>query len=143
MSDTIGNPAAAAQGSEPRREAYSFACFSCGHGWEQEYEIQRRTGLDGRTHCVYLVGGARVPSPLTDPSCPGCGGSRIRIMRAGRVAEVDTWWHMPEHPASGTGAPNTATDTRTGPDPGHPHHPHLHLPLRLRHHHPEDAPPEG
>ncbi len=28
------------QTGETVHEAYSFACMKCGHGWEQDYEIQ-------------------------------------------------------------------------------------------------------
>jgi hypothetical protein len=140
MSETFGNPTAAtARADEPSHEAYSFACLSCGHGWEQQYAIEHRTDADGRAHCVYLADGVRVPSPLTSPSCPGCGGSHVRIMRAGRVAEVDTWWHRtPERgAAAGSPGPNAATmapDTppRTAHRLVREHHARrLHLPFHF------------
>ncbi|WP_436738421.1 hypothetical protein [Streptomyces sp. BBFR102] len=67
-------------------EAYSFACLRCGHGWEQEYDIQRFTDQDGHEFFLYLADGHRVPSPLSRPTCFNCGGHVVRIMQAGRVA---------------------------------------------------------
>ncbi|MET9290514.1 hypothetical protein [Streptomyces sp. NPDC003077] len=72
----------------PAHEAYAFACMRCGHGWEQAYEITHHVDAEGRTHCVYHADGARVPSPLTRPVCLNCGGTLVRIMRAGQVSEV-------------------------------------------------------
>lgn len=83
MSDTIGS------GAEPRtREAYSFACMNCGHGWEQAYEIERHVDTFGRSYVTYLADGVEVPSPLTRPTCENCDGHHVRIMRSGRVAGV-------------------------------------------------------
>jgi hypothetical protein len=79
-------------------EAYAFACFNCGYGWEQEYEIEHRPDTQGRPGTYYRANGVPVPSPLTKPSCPGCGGTHVRIMRAGRVAEAAAHWHAPLHP---------------------------------------------
>jgi hypothetical protein len=79
--------------SEAVQEAYAFVCLSCGHGWEQAYEIEHRTTPDGRVVCDYHANGVRVPSPLTHPSCPGCGGAHLRIMGAGRVANLDSLSH--------------------------------------------------
>ncbi|RKE20816.1 hypothetical protein [Streptomyces sp. TLI_171] len=98
MSDTIdsprngGAPSGLGVTSRPRtavetvREAYSFACLNCGYGWEQAYDIEHHVGRDGRTVVEYKANGVRVPSPLRELVCPGCGGERVRIMRAGRVA---------------------------------------------------------
>ncbi|KAA6221393.1 hypothetical protein CP973_04885 [Streptomyces albofaciens JCM 4342] len=72
----------------PAHEAYAFACMSCGHGWEQSYEITHHVDADGRAHCVYYADGERVPSPLTRPTCLNCGGHVVRIMRAGQVSMV-------------------------------------------------------
>ncbi len=77
-----GGPAA----GDTVREAYSFACLSCGYGWEQGYEIEHHTARDGHVLVQYYANGVKVPSPLLKPSCPGCGGHTVRIMRAGRVA---------------------------------------------------------
>ncbi|MFJ1752028.1 hypothetical protein [Kitasatospora sp. NPDC088134] len=102
MSDTIdsprngGEPSGLGVASRPRtvvetvREAYSFACLNCGYGWEQAYDIEHHVGRDGRTVVEYKANGVRVPSPLRELVCPGCGGERVRIMRAGRVAGVAT-----------------------------------------------------
>ncbi|MCD0483951.1 hypothetical protein LO771_16500 [Streptacidiphilus sp. ASG 303] len=104
MSETIGNPvsrpgtdpsSATATAGNPApavHEAYSFACLSCGYGWEQDYAIEHHTDRDGRTVCQYRANGVRVPSPLLKPTCPGCGGHTVRIMRAGRVAAVGRSW---------------------------------------------------
>ncbi|MDT0382549.1 hypothetical protein RM572_27710 [Streptomyces sp. DSM 42041] len=75
-------------------EAYSFACMNCGYGWEQTYDIEHRTGPDGKPLITYWADGRRVPSPLTHPTCPNCEGHKLRIMRSGRVATaVDAWQH--------------------------------------------------
>ncbi|WP_329582908.1 hypothetical protein OG500_22635 [Kitasatospora sp. NBC_01250] len=75
------------------QEAYSFACLSCGYGWEQSYDIQHHRAEDGHTIVQYYANGVRVPSPLLQPSCPGCGGHTVRIMRPGRVAAVESSPH--------------------------------------------------
>ncbi|MFE2350788.1 hypothetical protein ACFVT9_36170 [Kitasatospora cineracea] len=99
MSDTIDSPrnggAPSGLGTTSRpapvqtvHEAYSFACLNCGYGWEQAYDIEHHTAKDGHTVVEYTANGVRVPSPLRELVCPGCGGERVRIMRAGRVAGV-------------------------------------------------------
>ncbi len=107
MSETIGSPLSGkltgdASGSagvgvttrlntpaETVREAYAFACLSCGYGWEQAYEIEHHVARDGHTVIEYHANGVRVPSPLLKPTCPGCGGHTVRIMREGRVATAE------------------------------------------------------
>ncbi|GAA2146913.1 hypothetical protein GCM10009760_37180 [Kitasatospora kazusensis] len=103
MSETIGSPLSgkvsgnAAVGLTTRpatpvetvREAYSFACLSCGYGWEQAYDIEHHVARDGHTAIEYHANGVRVPSPLLKPTCPGCGGHTVRIMREGRVATAE------------------------------------------------------
>jgi predicted RNA-binding Zn-ribbon protein involved in translation (DUF1610 family) len=113
MSDTFGNPAAAAAGAT-HQEAYSFACLNCGHGWEQSYAIEHRADLEGRMYTVYWANGVRVSSPLTRPSCPGCGDSHVRIMRAGRVASVSNWWHWAPEASVGTSGSAASRHGRTG-----------------------------
>lgn len=101
MSDTIDSPrnggAPSGLGVTNRpapvqtvHEAYSFACLNCGYGWEQAYDIEHHTAKDGHTVIEYKANGVRVPSPLRELVCPGCGGERVRIMRAGRVADMAT-----------------------------------------------------
>ncbi|MFD9686852.1 hypothetical protein ACFXPX_25075 [Kitasatospora sp. NPDC059146] len=112
MSDTIGSPrsgnALNAPGLAGRahtpvetvREAYSFACLRCGYGWEQAYDIEHHVARDGHIVFEYHANGVRVPSPLLKPTCPGCGGHTVRIMREGRVAGADQpWQHAPGYPA--------------------------------------------
>lgn len=70
---------------EPLREAYSFVCLRCGHGWEQEYEIVHSVDVSGHQHIQYFVGEGCVPSPLTRAVCPSCGGHQIRTLRYGRI----------------------------------------------------------
>ncbi|MFE2913666.1 hypothetical protein [Kitasatospora indigofera] len=105
MSDTIGSPLGGNALSdlgltsrpptpvETVREAYSFACLSCGYGWEQAYEIEHHVARDGHIVFEYHANGVRVPSPLLKPTCPGCGGHTVRIMRAGRVAGTERSFH--------------------------------------------------
>ncbi|MDT0268321.1 hypothetical protein RM844_18730 [Streptomyces sp. DSM 44915] len=69
-------------------ESYAFACLRCGFGWEQEFEIEHRSGPDGQPVARYLVDGRQVPSPLTQPSCPNCGGHRVRVLPAGAVTRA-------------------------------------------------------
>ncbi|WP_371498754.1 hypothetical protein OG871_22335 [Kitasatospora sp. NBC_00374] len=105
MSDTIGSPLSGNAPSglglttrpqtpvETVREAYSFACLSCGYGWEQAYDIEHHVAQDGHIVFEYRANGVRVPSPLRQPNCPGCGGHTVRIMREGRVASADHQVH--------------------------------------------------
>ncbi|MEV0917997.1 hypothetical protein AB0I93_27550 [Streptomyces sp. NPDC049967] len=69
-------------------EAYSFACMRCGHGWEQAYEIEHHVDASNNAFVVYKADGQRVPSPLSTPTCANCGGHVVRIMRSGRVSNV-------------------------------------------------------
>jgi hypothetical protein len=69
-------------------ESYSFACLRCGHGWEQSYEIEHHTDLDGNQFVRYVADGRVVPSPLSEPTCENCDGHVVRIMRAGRVSSA-------------------------------------------------------
>ncbi|WAL96016.1 hypothetical protein [Streptomyces sp. Je 1-369] len=70
------------------QESYAFACMRCGHGWEQSYEIEHHVDATGQEFVTYTADGARVPSPLTRPTCLNCGGHVVRIMRAGQVSSV-------------------------------------------------------
>jgi hypothetical protein len=91
---TAAHPAGAARpGTETVQEAYSFACLSCGYGWEQGYDIEHHRARDGHLVIQYMANGVRVPSPLLKPTCPGCGGHTVRIMRAGRIASLENSWH--------------------------------------------------
>ncbi|MFJ7630552.1 hypothetical protein ACIQZN_29110 [Streptomyces sp. NPDC097595] len=74
-------------------EAYAFACMRCGHGWEQAYEIEHHTDASGHAYVVYKADGERVPSPLSTPTCANCGGHVVRIMRAGRVSNIQQFLH--------------------------------------------------
>jgi hypothetical protein len=160
MSESIGDPAAFAPrvitATAPAdeltvHEAYAFACLNCGYGWEQAYEIAHGTDTDGRPRSLYRANGVPVPSPLTRPSCPGCAGAHVRIMRAGRVAEATSYWHASRHPArpearSEAARPEQAGSEQTGSGsedvshaPARPRREHrLHLPFHLhlrRNHH--------
>ncbi|MFB6890676.1 hypothetical protein ACFCX4_15320 [Kitasatospora sp. NPDC056327] len=139
MSETIGSPRGGNALSDPGpsgtgpsgrthtpvetvREAYSFACLSCGYGWEQAYDIEHHAARDGHVVFEYHANGVRVPSPLLKPTCPGCGGHTVRIMREGRVAVADQpWQHAPGYaahgePAGAAGA--VARPVRTAPSGG-------------------------
>jgi hypothetical protein len=76
-------------------EAYSFACMSCGFGWEQSYEIEHHVDTSGRAYVTYLADGTKVPSPLTHPTCGNCDGHQVRIMRSGQVADFAARWPAP------------------------------------------------
>ncbi|WP_328676936.1 hypothetical protein OG905_23995 [Streptomyces sp. NBC_00322] len=80
MSEITGTPRV--------HEAYAFACMRCGHGWEQEYEIEHHIDGAGQEYVVYKANGLRVPSPLSSPTCMNCGGHVVRIMRAGQVSSM-------------------------------------------------------
>ncbi|WP_443033949.1 hypothetical protein [Streptomyces sp. CA2R106] len=129
MSDTVGSGSGSGSGSgigsgpadgrtagwaagrtDPAnvREAYSFACMRCGHGWEQAYEIEHHVDTSGRPYVTYLADGAAVPSPLTRPSCGNCGGHLVRIMRAGQVDEAVSRWHAHTHASSSGHTPSSA-----------------------------------
>ncbi|MFJ8649107.1 hypothetical protein ACIRNI_23670 [Streptomyces sp. NPDC093546] len=81
MSETTSTPPVA-------HEAYSFACMKCGYGWEEAYDIEHYTDARGHEFVVYKAEGRRVPSPLSNPTCPNCESHRVRIMRSGRVSSV-------------------------------------------------------
>ncbi|MBC3843780.1 hypothetical protein GXW82_36885 [Streptacidiphilus sp. 4-A2] len=112
-------------------EAYAFACLNCGFGWEQAYEIEHRADAQGHPLIRYFANGVPVPSPLTSPGCPGCGGTHVRILRAGRVAEAAAHWHaarptaLPQPPVTAVGATaRVARPRRTR---------RLHLPFHFLH----------
>ena len=75
-------------GAAKVHEAYAFAYMRCGHGWEESYEIEHHVDISGHEFVIYKAGGLRVPSPLSSPSCPTCGGHVVRIMRSGQVSSL-------------------------------------------------------
>ncbi|WP_306333252.1 hypothetical protein [Streptomyces sp. KL118A] len=110
-------------------ESYAFACMRCGHGWEQSYEIEHHVDAKGEEFVMYLADGARVPSPLTRPTCLNCGGHVVRIMRAGQVSSVLDMMRR-QHAGSGVGKgggkPTAHVDTaEPGGDGSERHHWHL------------------
>jgi hypothetical protein len=120
----------------PIHEAYAFACMNCGFGWEQAYEIVHQVDADGRPRVRYHANGVPVPSPLTKPSCPGCAGEHVRIMRAGRVAETAAYWQAPLRPAP---RPHPVPPEEVSHAPARPRkerrlHLPFHLHLRRNHH---------
>jgi len=121
---------------ETVHEAYAFACLNCGYGWEQAYEIEHRTDVEGRPVIRYRANGVPVPSPLTSPGCPGCGGAHVRILRAGRVAEAAAYWHAPR-PAARPQPPAGGTVSTARPRRQHRLHLPFHFLLRRRHTTPE------
>ncbi|MCX4827546.1 hypothetical protein OG785_21105 [Streptomyces sp. NBC_00006] len=116
-------------------ESYSFACMRCGHGWEQSYEIEHHVDGEGAEFVMYVVGGERVPSPLTRPTCVNCEGHVVRIMRAGRVSSARDALQHHRTPQSGpVDVPEPGAAEREG------HH-HWHLSDLLHpfsHHHKRD-----
>lgn len=119
MSDTVGSDRhsvgttgratdrATGQVRQTVEEAYAFACLNCGHGWEQAYEIEHHVDAAGRPFVTYLADGAKVPSPLTRPSCVNCGGQHVRIMGSGQVSAVASRWARPRIEQAGTEQPGT------------------------------------
>jgi hypothetical protein len=103
-----GTPSPVAQRAATVHESYSFACMRCGHGWEQTYEIERHADQEGHPYVVYLAEGERVPSPLSSPSCLNCGGTVVRIMRAGRVTSATSQPH--------TYGPGAGSERRVRPE---------------------------
>ncbi|GHF64296.1 hypothetical protein GCM10010218_52280 [Streptomyces mashuensis] len=83
-----------APGTHVGHESYAFACMSCGHGWEQSYEIRHYTDAKGRPFVVYYADGERVPSPLGRPTCPNCDAHVVRIMRSGQVSVIADALHL-------------------------------------------------
>jgi len=77
-----------AHGIRTGHEAYAFVCLTCGHGWEQSYDIEHHIDGKGREFVVYVVDGTHVPSPLTRPGCTGCGSRVVRVLGAGRVSSA-------------------------------------------------------
>jgi hypothetical protein len=122
---------------ETVHEAYAFACLNCGYGWEQAYEIEHRTDAEGHQVIRYRANGVPVPSPLSSPGCPGCGGSHVRILRAGRVAEAHAFWHAPRPAARARAAVPESTVSTARPRREHRLHLPFHFLLRRRHSTPE------
>ena len=121
---------------ETVHEAYAFACLNCGYGWEQAYEIEHRTDAKGQQVIRYQANGVPVPSPLSSPGCPGCGGSHVRILRAGRVAEAHAFWHAPRPAVHPQPAPESTVGTARPRRERRLHLP-FHFLLRRRHTTPE------
>ncbi|MFD0367860.1 hypothetical protein [Streptomyces sp. NPDC059071] len=88
-------------GTPVAHEAYAFACMRCGYGWEQAYEIEHHVDARGHEYVVYKADGARVPSPLSRPTCMNCGSHVVRIMRAGQVSSVLDMVAATEHHSRG------------------------------------------
>jgi len=116
MSEYLGDPdltsTTATAVTTPDTKRVANSTVNCGFGWEQAYEIEHRTDHQGQPLVTYRANGVPVPSPLSRPSCPGCGGAHVRILRAGRVSEAAAYWHAP-HPARPTKAAETARPAET------------------------------
>nr|WP_236655617.1 hypothetical protein [Streptacidiphilus carbonis] len=106
--------------------------MNCGYGWEQDYEIGHQVDREGLVHARYRANGVPVPSPLSKPSCPGCGGEHVRIMRAGRVAQTIAHWHAPAHPAAAEPAAPAEPVAEARPEPAARPRRRLHLPFHFR-----------
>ncbi|MFD8911362.1 hypothetical protein [Streptomyces sp. NPDC059575] len=118
MSEIAGPVGLRATTTAVVHESYSFACMSCGHGWEQSYEIAHHTDTDGHECVRYVADGRVVPSPLSRPACQNCDGRVVRIMRAGQVSSVRVAAGPPrrQHAVRPVAAP---------PPQAEPHHWHL------------------
>ncbi|MFE0103629.1 hypothetical protein [Streptomyces sp. NPDC059009] len=69
-------------------EAYAFTCLSCGHSWEQRYDIRHYRDGAGIHRVQCTANGEPIASPLTRPVCKKCEGTVVRILRAGTVASA-------------------------------------------------------
>lgn len=128
------------------QESYAFACMRCGHGWEQSYDIEHHIDGKGHEFVMYMADGARVPSPLTRPTCLNCGGHVVRIMRAGQVSSVasalDAFHHR--RPVPRAARPQEPEAAAEGADDGaqgagRQHHWHLSDLLHPFQHHRKDG----
>ena len=99
MSEIAGQTDLNGEATAVVHESYSFACMRCGHGWEQSYEIEHHTDVDGTEFIMYVVDGRIVPSPLSRPTCLKCDGHLVRIMAAGQVSSVQSHLHRKERHA--------------------------------------------
>lgn len=122
MSDTAGQTGLRGTATAVVHESYSFACMRCGHGWEQSYEIEHHTDVQGREFVLYVADGEVVPSPLSRPCCHNCDGHVVRIMRAGQVSSVRGAAGRRQHPVPPAGP---AEAPRVPAPAGEPHHWHL------------------
>ncbi|WP_197356710.1 hypothetical protein, partial [Streptomyces clavuligerus] len=102
-------------GAAKVHEAYAFACMRCGYGWEQAYEIEHHIDAAGHEYVVYKANGARVPSPLSSPTCMSCGGHVVRIMRSGQVSSV---LDLMARGSGGSRAPRSVRETGPAPIAG-------------------------
>ncbi|MCX5198948.1 hypothetical protein OOK31_34545 [Streptomyces sp. NBC_00249] len=91
--------------------------MKCGFGWEQGYEIEHHVDGRGEAFILYTVGGEKVPSPLSNPTCLNCGGHVVRIMREGQVSSVlgtlDRLYHHRVAPGIAGPVPAGASEPRT------------------------------
>jgi hypothetical protein len=113
-------------------EAYAFVCIRCGYGWEQSYEIEHHVDGSGQEFVVYKTDGRRVPSPLSNPTCPNCERQVVRIMRAGQVSSVHDLMAQPTKqpvppagPVEGRETEQPGSAQAQQPEPVQPHHWHL------------------
>ncbi|MDK1476019.1 hypothetical protein QNO07_21800 [Streptomyces sp. 549] len=84
------------------REAYAFACLSCGHAWEQAYEIEHHVDAADRPFFLYFAEGQRVPSPLVRLTCLNCDEHKVRIVGTGQVEATGSTPAPPGSPRSTT-----------------------------------------
>ncbi|MFJ8030977.1 hypothetical protein [Streptomyces sp. NPDC096032] len=128
MSEIAGQTGLHGTATAVVHESYSFACMRCGHGWEQSYEIEHHTDVDGQQIVRYVADGRVVPSPLSRPSCQNCDGHVLRIMRAGQVSSVRSAAQGHPHrvpPAGPVEVPDVPGAPEVPAQPREPHHWHL------------------
>ena len=68
----------------PIRESYRFLCRTCGQAWQGVYEIRRVHDSRGLIQSAFFLAGQRVPSPLTQGRCAGCGSARVLVTHRDR-----------------------------------------------------------
>ncbi|MCX4881339.1 MULTISPECIES: hypothetical protein [unclassified Streptomyces] len=103
MSEIAGQSGLRGAATAVVHESYSFACMRCGHGWEQSYEIEHHTDVEGHQFVMYVADGQVVPSPLSKPTCHNCDSHVVRIMRPGQVSSVRDAVHPQQRRTPQTG----------------------------------------
>ncbi|WP_258572023.1 hypothetical protein [Actinomadura parmotrematis] len=60
-------------------ELWRFHCLGCLHRWERPFRARH----GGAGQVAWERGGQASMPPWIDPSCPGCRGTRVKVLPAG------------------------------------------------------------